>query len=68
MWRAFLRGNPLTLELPAAFEEVGGLLISFLFPVWESVTGGGAFNLAWRNGGPWKPLRQEVHETDEEEK
>lgn len=61
MWRAFLRGNPLTLELPSAFEKVGELLISFLFPVWESVTGGGAFNLAWINGGPWKPVPQEVH-------
>lgn len=68
IWRAFLRGNPRTLELPSAFEEIGELLISFLFPVWESVIGGGAFNLDWRNGGPWKPVPQEAHNTNGEAK
>jgi hypothetical protein len=68
MWRAFLRGNPLSLDLPAAFEAIGELLIAFLFPVWESISTGSEFNLAWQDAGPWEFSQHAGSGTDGEVK
>ncbi|NPV58627.1 MAG: nucleotidyl transferase AbiEii/AbiGii toxin family protein [Actinobacteria bacterium] len=57
MWRAFLSGNALRLEMPGRFEEVGELLIAFLKPVWESLVSDGELNATWTGGGPWRTKR-----------
>ncbi len=54
MWRAFLSGNTLRLDMPTRFEDIGELLIAFLAPVWESLAADDVFEMLWEDGGPWK--------------
>lgn len=59
MWRAFLSGNAMRLDLPRRYDDLGGLLISFLHPVWESIATDADFDMIWPAGGPWKAKQGE---------
>jgi predicted nucleotidyltransferase component of viral defense system len=51
-WRAYLTRNELP-GTPAAFEDVGELLRSFLGTLWDALSANHASGKDWPPGGPW---------------
>ena len=52
-WRAYVDRSRLT-DTPADFAQVGELLISFLQPIWTSLSDEGVPAGDWEGGGPWR--------------
>ena len=54
-WQSYGQDGLLLSSPPAAFEDIGGRIQSFLGPLRESVLVGHPFKLHWPPGGTWKP-------------
>lgn len=54
-WTAFIRREPLLITAPNLGEAVHAIA-EFAMPPILAVATGGAFNLGWADGGPWKTV------------
>jgi hypothetical protein len=53
-WQRYLVGGTLLVPPPSQFEVIGGVIIRFLHPLWESIVDGSGFSRSWPPGGPWE--------------
>ncbi len=63
-WQRFLDRVVVHGYRPDNLAHVGGVIRSFLEPVWTSVVRDVAFDMDWPAGGPWRPLLTGVKRAD----